>query len=132
MRDLTGSPCVRVQPPHHGAVFGVGGGLDGAQLVQHFADDDDAGPHRAHAGGQRPELAVRESKGPAHQEDVIKERHLGNKDKDIIIIIIINIIIIIIVIILLFSITFIIIFTTIIITKVTECLCLACKNALET
>lgn len=91
---------------HHAAVLGVGGGLDGTQLVQHLADDDDASPHGAHTRRQRPELAVWESKGPAHQKHVVKERHLGNRHKHTISLIIIIVIMVIFIIIIIISFQF--------------------------
>lgn len=56
---------------HHRAFNGVRWRVYRFQLVQHFAYNDDARPHSAHAGGQGAVVAVGQRKGPGHQKDVI-------------------------------------------------------------
>lgn len=64
---------------HQRADFGVRRRVYRFKLVQHFAYNDDARPHSAHAGGQGAIVAVRQGKGPGHQKDIIQQRHLHRR-----------------------------------------------------
>lgn len=77
IRTMKKPTSVNLCPPYLGAVVAVLLWVDHVELVQHLADDDNAGPEGGEAGGHVGEAAVGNGKGPHHHQQEVHHRHLG-------------------------------------------------------